>query len=423
MTKALLHYRKKGKTGYLSQLRVCFALPRLLPDEGGIIVGGSANTALTLGVAMARCGVRIETLAPVPSDCVRSLYGHVASPLITPLVYPRAGTLGMLEGLRSLLLLIRALTQRQTGFDVVHSHSGTFPYALAPMACSRTPVRIHSLYCPLGGKGGAYSKWWDQKLLARLIFQHLDAVVAVSKNIQSSLDASVAPIQKIVLLPMSVDTIRFRPRPDRREAEHFMAEGRGSRILFVGNASKEKGLLNFVDALGILADQGLRPQVVATLENANSVDEFEQTYKIAKEKLSVLNMENRVTFKGLVQDMPGLYAEADVVVIPWVSTRGPSDIPMVALEAMAMGKCIVSTPVGGCKDLLRRGDAGLVTDDFSPESFASTLEKCIESEVLRRQVGEAALKVAYDFSADKLAGRMIALYRELLDRKRIKKRI
>lgn len=421
MTKALLHSKQERETGYLPQLRVCFALPRLLPDEKSVIVGGSANTALTLGIAMARCGVRIEILAPVPSDCAASLHGHAASSLVTPLVYPRTGALGMLEGLRSLLLLVRALNQRQTDLNVIHSHSGTFPYALIPMRCSRTPVRIHSLYCPLGGEGGAYSKWWDQRFLARFILQHLDIVAAVSENVQNSLHAAGIQSQKIALLPMCVDTIRFRPQPDRRETEYFTAEGQGYRILFVGNASREKGLLNFVDALGLLADQGLRLNVVATLENANSVDEFEQTYQIAKEKFIFFKMEDRVRFKGLVQDMPRLYAEADIVVIPWVSTRGPSDIPMVALEAMAMGKCVVSTPVGGCSDLLRRGDAGLLTDDFSPESLASTLKRCIESETLRRQVGEAAVRLADDFSADKLAGRMIALYRELLNRKKRKR--
>jgi len=418
MPKTLLHSIETGKAGYLSQLRVCFALPRLLPSEGGVIIGGSANAALTLGMAMAWCGVQIKIFAPIPSDCAGKLYDHVASPLVFPLVYPSAGALGVLEGLRSLLLLIRAINQRQATFDVIHSHSGTFPYALITMMCRRAPVRIHSLYCPLGEKGGVYSKWWDQKFLARFIFKHLDAVVAVSENVQSSLIAAGVDNHNIALLPMCVDTTRFQPKPDRRETEYFMSERRGDRILFVGNASREKGLLNFIDALGILAVQGLYPQVVATLENANSVDEFEQTYKIAKERISFVEMEGRVRFKGIVEDMPRLYAEADVVVIPWVSTRGPSDIPMVALEAMAMGKCVVSTPVGGMRDLLRRGEAGLLTNDFSPESLASTLAKCIESEVLRRQVGEAAVRVADDFSADKLAERTIAFYHELLNRKR-----
>lgn len=418
MAKTLLHSIEEKKTGFLTQLRVCFAVPRLLPNDGGVIVGGSANAAITLAMAMARYGVQVKVLAPVPSGCVESLYGHAASPLFIPLVYPRSGTLGILEGLRSLWLLIRALNQRQKSFDVVHTHSGTFPYALIPMACSRTPVRVHSLYCPVGGKGGAYSKWWDQKFLARFIFQHLAAVVVVSENVQRSLAAAGVPDQDMVLLPMSVDTIRFQPQPGKREAKHFTAEGQDTRILFVGNVSREKGLLNLFGALDILAAQGLRPHVVATLENASSVHEFEQSYKIAKERLRSSNMEDRVRFTGLVQDMPRLYAEADVVVIPWVSTRGPSDIPMVVLEAMAMGKCVVSTPVGGCRDLLKGGEAGLLTDNFSPESIASTLKKAIESEVLRRQVGETALRVADNFSADMLAEKMIALYREILNRKR-----
>ena len=125
MAKILLQSGDKVKNGYLPQLRVCFALPRLLPDEGGVIVGGSANTALTLGMAMARCGVRIEILAPVPSDRVVGLQSHTASPIVTPLVYPRAGTLGVLEGLRSLLFLIRAINQRRTALGAADAFPGS----------------------------------------------------------------------------------------------------------------------------------------------------------------------------------------------------------------------------------------------------------------------------------------------------------
>ena len=103
--------------------------------------------------------------------------------------------------------------------------------------------------------------------------------------------------------------------------------------------------------------------------------------------------------------------------VPWVSTRGPSDIPMVALEAMAMGKCVVSTPLKGCSELLREGKAGLLTTNFSAEALAGTLKKAIESEALRRHLGETAQRVATAFSADALAQKTIALYFDILNHK------
>jgi len=102
------HFCEQTKNGYFPQLKVCFALPRLLPDEGGVIVGGSANAALTLGQAMARSGVQLEIVAPVPKDPVSTLSNHGAHSLITPLPYARSGSLGILEGRRSLLVHSRA---------------------------------------------------------------------------------------------------------------------------------------------------------------------------------------------------------------------------------------------------------------------------------------------------------------------------
>jgi len=126
------------------------------------------------------------------------------------------------------------------------------------------------------------------------------------------------------------------------------------------------------------------------------------------------NLENRVRFIGLVDSIESLYAESDLVVIPWNTTRGPSDYPMVVLEAMAIGKCVVSTPVGGCPELLLGGKAGILTEGFSAESIATTIEFAIKHPEIRRLKSEVAMETVKNFSVETSAKHMINLYERLL---------
>jgi glycosyltransferase involved in cell wall biosynthesis len=273
---------------------------------------------------------------------------------------------------------------------------------------------LHSLYCPIGAKGGIYSNWWEKTVAARLAFERLDRVIAVTENVRDSLlNAGVQP-EKIELVPMSVDTERFCPRVPRESPKYFPDADMGTRLLFVGNASKEKGLKELLQAVNLLNDKGLRVLLVAAVENQCGIKEYAAEYEIARSFVHRAGMEANVRFVGLVDSIEDLYAESDLVLIPWSTSRGPSDYPMVALEAMAMGKCIVSTPVGGCPDLLQRGRAGVLTQGFSPEDIAAAIELAIKNPAHRETIEEYALARVRDFSLANSADQLLALYEHLL---------
>ena len=128
-----------------------------------------------------------------------------------------------------------------------------------------------------------------------------------------------------------------------------------------------------------------------------------------------LDLSEQVRFLGLVDSIEDLYAEADIVVIPWNTSRGPSDYPMVLLEAMAMGKCIVSTPVGGCPELLQHGEAGCVTKCFSPECIAVGIESVLSDSAMRGRIQSRAMAVAQSLSLEASAKQLTSLYEHLLE--------
>jgi glycosyltransferase involved in cell wall biosynthesis len=304
---------------------------------------------------------------------------------------------------------------RDVHYDVVHSHAGSFPYAVAPLAVKgKATVRLHSLYCPLGAQAGFYGSWWERPLLARYVLHKLDKVVAVTRNVQQSLEnAGISP-EKIHFVPMCVDTRRFHPRPPRRPSEYFPENSEGTRVLYVGNGSREKGLVELLHAVQILIQKKRRLFLVATIENANDIEEYSLGANAARDLVRDLGVEEHVRFLGTVDSIEDLYADSDFMVLPWNTTRGPSDYPMAVLENMAMGKCTVSTPVGGCPELLRNGEAGILTTGYSPESLAQAMEQVIEHPEARMATADAALEVARTLSAEACAGKMVDLYRALL---------
>lgn len=396
-------------------LRICYLMPRLLPTPSGAIVGGSAMNCVSLALELKRRGADVELLAPISQEGLKCLANSPLAEIVVPLPKRGKGLIG--KGFGSLCSLRNGLKKRMraAAFDVVHSHSGTYPYAVVPLAADRRScVRLHSLYCPLGAKGGVYSNWWEKVAAARLAFEKLDRVVAVTENVRQSLENAHVRPERIELVPMCVDSRRFHPRPPREPAVYFPHEGRGTRVLFVGNASKEKGLLELLRAVKLLTNKGTPLFLVAALENQCGIREYAAGRDQAEAFVRQSGLENQVRFIGIVDSIEDLYAECDLVVIPWSTSRGPSDYPMVVLEAMAMGKCVVSTPVGGCPDLLAGGRAGFLADGFAAADIAAAIGSAAESPNDRTRVERTATERARDFSLANSASHLLALYERLL---------
>lgn len=378
-------------------------------------MGGSATNCVSLALELKRQGMDIELLASVPPDGMHRLAGGPVADILRPLSSGGRGLIGKSFGtLHALRCGLKTRLQEER-YDIVHAHSGTYPYAVVPLAADRrTSVRLHSLYCPLGAKGGVYGKWWERSALARLAFERLDRVIAVTENVRDSLQSAGVRPEKIELVRMCVDTRRFCPGIPRKPPKYFTAADAAVRLLFVGNASRQKGLMELLQAVRLLHDRGLRASLVAALENQCGIREYAQGYEQAGAFVRRTRLESNVRFVGLVDSVEELYAEADLVVIPWNTSRGPSDYPMVVLEALAMGKCVVCTPVGGCPELLAPGPAGILTGGFSAQDIAAAVEYAVKNPVERERMERLALQRSREFSLTDAAGDLLTLYENLL---------
>jgi glycosyltransferase involved in cell wall biosynthesis len=106
------------------------------------------------------------------------------------------------------------------------------------------------------------------------------------------------------------------------------------------------------------------------------------------------------------------------LVVPFqdvTSQRRVSDYPMVLLEGMACGKCVVSTPLRGVSEIVTNGVDGILSESFTSESLSKAMYHSIVNSELRVSSGNAARRtIEQNYSTDTVASQLIDLYRRLL---------
>jgi glycosyltransferase involved in cell wall biosynthesis len=95
---------------------------------------------------------------------------------------------------------------------------------------------------------------------------------------------------------------------------------------------------------------------------------------------------------------------------------------MVLTEAMACGLPVVSYACPyGPEEIVTNGIDGFLVQVGDEEKLAERIEYLIEQESVRKEMGEAALEKSKQFEMDKIIGQWMALFRELIEEKRISK--
>jgi glycosyltransferase involved in cell wall biosynthesis len=112
-------------------------------------------------------------------------------------------------------------------------------------------------------------------------------------------------------------------------------------------------------------------------------------------------LEERVQFTGYVEKMEDIWRDSHVMVLP---SRGEGT-PLATLEAMMCGRPVVTTDVGGNREVLEEGKTGWIADAATPQSFALALERCWHAQNSWRHMGiDAHLKAVEVADSDPSSG-------------------
>ena len=211
------------------------------------------------------------------------------------------------------------------------------------------------------------------------------------------------PADKLVLIRNAVDCARFHPglRAEMRAAvrqQLYVAQD-ANVVLHVGSGFERKGVARFLEALARATN---RPWGIVV-----GKDKKAARYAALARRLGIAE---RVRFVGAVSDVRPYLAAADAFLLATLY----DPFPNAALEAMASGLAIVTTPRCGAAELVVEGVTGFVRDALDVAGLADALTR-LEPESAAR-MGAAARESVARFTPEAMAAEYLALYGRLLHR-------
>lgn len=175
-------------------------------------------------------------------------------------------------------------------------------------------------------------------------------------------------------------------------------------MICVGRLSPEKGQTGLLEAFASLcrSHDDLHLTFVGDGPSGEQLRRHAQT----------LGIDDRVTFAGLLGEADTLarIAKADILVLPSFM----EGLPIVLMEAMAMGTATVASRVAGIPELVEDGSSGLLFTPSNWEELADRLARLIDDEALRRTlVANGRTAVTREFDIARSAERLEGLFNRL----------
>lgn len=297
--------------------------------------------------------------------------------------------------------------------DIVHTHFDIIP---GPFACltyikdKKVPLVI------------TYHGDWNSDFgsIFRKLIVSLNNIIFVNKLLSCS-NVIISPsktyiqkspylkkyLNKISVIPNGVNGNDYNIKDSINECRLKIGLPINKKIiLFLGSLSVYKGPEVLLNSM---------PQVIKNNINVKLVfagDGAERTNLI--ELCEHLNIQNSVQFVGYVDDVlkPLYYKASDVFVLP--STMSTECFPLAILEAMATGKPIVASDIGGIPDALEDGYNGILVHPKNIEQLSSSILNILNNDQLRDDMGKNGLNLSKKYDWKIIADETEKIYNNLL---------
>jgi glycosyltransferase involved in cell wall biosynthesis len=234
-----------------------------------------------------------------------------------------------------------------------------------------------------------------------------DALIAVSPQVRDDLvRLGIAPASKIAVIRLGLDLERrVQADPGARAVARRALGVTDDRFLigWLGRMTEIKRADDLVRAFAALREDGLDTDLV--LVGGGPL-------RAQLEALTAeLGVHDRCHFIGYLEDVAPMYAALDAVAL----TSANEGTPVSIIEALAAGKAVVATDVGGVSDVVEDERSGLLVEAGDVDAIAGALSRLATAPALRSELGERGrARVVTRYSVPRLIEDVDRLYRSLL---------
>lgn len=287
---------------------------------------------------------------------------------------------------------------RKERIDVIIANGGReyWPCAVAAMLCGCRIVFVRHQTDRIRST----TRW--------LIEHRIDAVVAVSGAVRDALLRSGVPDEKVVLIQNGAPLGRFNPEAiDSAAVRREIGLQAGDTVVgSVGKLNYGKGVDELLQGFAALA------QTYPSLKLLY-VGEGEARERI-EQNAAEQGLAGRVILAGFRADTERMYAAMDIAVL---ASTCDEAFGMVLIEAMAMGKPVIGTTVGGIPTIIQDGVTGLLVAPGSGDALAAGIKQYLDNPDLRDAIArEGQRMVKYSFSDSVMGDRFEALLQQVAAR-------
>lgn len=305
--------------------------------------------------------------------------------------------------LRALVGLVRLA--RRFRPHVVHTHTakaGVLGRVAARLA--GVPVVVHTYH------GHVLREYFGRatsavfRAIERVLARATDGLVTVSDSVKADLvEMAIAPADRIRVVPLGLELEPFTrdlPRGVLRADAGCPAEA--PLVGMVGRLAPVKDVPTFLRAARLVRER--RPEVRFSL-----VGDGPERASLEAE-VRALGLADAVCFHGWRRDLPAVYGDLDVV----VNASRNEGTPVALIEALAAGRPVVATAVGGTPDVLAGGTHGVLVPAQDEHALAAAIEGTLAAPPSEARTAGARAHVLARYGVPRLLRDLSALYHELL---------
>lgn len=269
----------------------------------------------------------------------------------------------------SIIRLHRYLKKNQ--FDVVHAFKGG---ALNSLLLASIGIKIPAVIF-FRGVSFPFDFWSSLKFR----WAKIDHIIAISASIKKQLLAqNILTPQQISVVHGVEDPAQYHPRPQKPCRESLQIPIKSTVVSLLANIGGWKGHRYFFDSVPFFLNSS--PDILIWCVGRGDAQQFAP-------QLKQLGIEQSVRFSPFIEKFEMAIAAVDISVCASYQGEG---ITGVVVASMAMRKAIITTDVGGNKEIIINEETGLVVPAKDPESLGLAIKRLIENPDLATRLADNA---------------------------------
>lgn len=299
--------------------------------------------------------------------------------------------------------------------DIVHTHAAKAG-ALgrkAAKACG-VPVIVHTFHGHVFHSYFGRAKTLIYKVIERRLAKISTGIIAISPLQKEELSSvhKICSSEKIKVIPLGFDLMKFQENLSEKRMEtrkKWNLNEEEVAVAIVGRLAPIKNHSLFLDVIELLAEKGIKARyfIVGDGQERASIEQrakkLESTYGL------------KIELTSWIKDIATFNAGMDIICL----SSDNEGTPVSLIEAQASGVPVISTDVGGVKDILEEGETGFVVPKKDREAFSEKLQLLIENKEIRHKMSQNGWNFVRDkFHYTTLVKNMENYYAELIEKTR-----